>query len=777
VADIRYHFVSTGADSVAGQFLSIADAAKRSKKAAEESSSAVDKASRKASSGAGAGAAGGGGSRGASHSEKLALRVAADQDRAAKRGADAQVRESKRAATEQGKAAQYVAKIRDKHFADEQKSGERAAKRTADAQARESKRTAAEQARSAAYVAKIKDRHFATEQKNSERLEARKARELAANQRIHTRNQDAFRSGNEAAAEKRSDVRKAQAGNLVRSGAAAAAGLGLASLGVVGQAAREAVQLRDTANRISIGARGAGQAGVDPAVLAREFQRAAINSPGVKATDVAAGTASFVAKTGDLDAARRFAPTFATVASATGSSVEDIAGAASDIFQKFDITGVEEMQTALAALTFQGKSGAFELKDAASQFAKMSSAASRFGLSKGANGLKTLGGLSQIAQSATGSPEKTATSVSAMFRQLVMKSAKLKSQGVQVFEKGSHDTKTRDIQDILVETISKNKGSLPKLQDIFGDEGISAVTPLISKYNEAAGAVKGKDGGKATEAEKTAAGILALREALAKAIDAPGDWAEVVKDGAQAQASSGAQLDAAWEQLKTTVSDKVIPGLLPLIPSITRLANDGIGPMIGVFKSLVGAGEDVLSVLKWIGLVHPKVLTPTEQLDKAKSDLATFREKYDSRNHLATPEETKEKLRLEKAVADATVGAKAPTTHEEFVAAYSAAGREGGNDKIKKTLASAIASSVEKNPTGTAHPLGETDAQTDVRERYQKQLTGANGSGGSGAGAAPAVDASGVTAFNAAAAAAAANLDKIAKAGAPSVISGAQLGP
>lgn len=775
MADVRFHFVSAGAESVAGQFLSVADAAKRSKKAAEESTAAVDKASRKASSGAGAGASGGGAGRVATPGEKLALRVAADQDRAAKRGADAQVRESKRAATEQGKSAAYVAKIRDKHYSDEQKSGERAAKRTADAQARESKRSAAEQAKSAQYVARIKDRHLAAEQRSTEKF-------AAANQKTHTKEREAYETASASIADKKQDRRFGQVGQLGREGGAAALGLGVASLGIVGQAAREAIALRDSANRISIGARGAGEKGVDPAVLAREFQQAALASPGVKATDVAEGTASFVAKTGDLAAARRFQSTFATTASATGSSVQDIAGAASDIFQKFDITGVEDMQSALAALTFQGKNGAFELKDAASQFAKMSSAASRFGLSKGPEGLKTLGGLTQIARSATGSSEQASTAVEAVFRQLVLKSTKLQGQGVQVFEKGSHNTKTRNIQDILVDTISKNKGSLPKLQDIFGDEGVRGVSPLISKYNEAANGTKG------TEAEKTAAGIAALRAELDKAINAPGDWSEVVKDAAQAQQSSGAQLDAAWEQIKATVSDEAVPSLLKLVPSLTQLASEGIDPAITTFKAIAESGVLVADLFKFLGLIHPKEITPAEQLKKAKGDLAAFNEKFDKRNHLATPEETAEKLRLEKGVKDADALTWGPETGgngktakamtaAEFIDKYTDAsgenyGTEGRKDDAKHNVGK-LAEQIQNNPA-MRDPGNENEAQKKIREDYASGVASDKATAAFEAG--PNASADGGAALKEAAAALKSAADKLSASNKqPSVLDGSQL--
>ena len=80
-----------------------------------------------------------------------------------------------------------------------------------------------------------------------------------------------------------------------RDAALGAVGVGASMLGVVGQAAREGIRLQDIAARLSINARGAGEKGADATALRREFENAAIANPGVKAADVAAGAAGFVA--------------------------------------------------------------------------------------------------------------------------------------------------------------------------------------------------------------------------------------------------------------------------------------------------------------------------------------------------------------------------------------------------------------------------------------------------------------------------------------------------
>ena len=555
---ILYRFIATGQDSVASAFKSILSTAQSTSRGVTAAVRETEKAARTARTGARGGA------------------TATGAEQAAKRSADAEIREARRAAD---------AKIR-------------------------------EEQRALRYVAGIRDRHFAEQQRTEERAE--RARLRAADRLSRERNASAIRWGAAGVG---------AVGRVASTAGYFAAGVALSGAGLVGQAAREGMRLQDTSNRLSIAARGAGEVGADPAALRREFENAAIANPGVSAADVASGAAGFVAKTGDLGAARRFASTFATVSSASGATVEDVSNAAADLFQKFDIKTIDEMKTALAALTFQGKAGAFELKDAAAQFAKMSAAASRFGVSKGAEGVKILGGLTQMARSATGSPEQAATAVEATFRQLIAESKQIKGLGVDVFEKGSR-SKTRDVRDVLVETIAKSKGDLPKLQKIFGEEGIRGISPLISSFNQA------KERATGTEAEKIAAGVTAMREALAKAIDAPGDWAEMMKDKEQAASTAGAQLTAAWESMKAAVSRDAVPALSQIGPAIRNMmpallgSLGALGPAFDALGVGLGRVGDLVKDLQTRGILptyedaerERKRLKPGEKEELSKLD-------------------------------------------------------------------------------------------------------------------------------------------------------------
>ena len=493
----------------------------------------------------------------------------------------------------------------------------REAKRAGDGQVREAKRAADAKIKAHEHVFQIHARYDAEQKRMEARASAAQARASAAQARAASRAGAMLRASNASDLSRNDERFGALHRGASRFAFGAAAALG-AGLGVVGGAAREGMRLQDASSRLAINARGAGQEAVDAATLRREFESAATANPGVKAADLAEGAQEFVAKTGDLATARRLTSTFATTASATGADVKDIAATSADLSLKFNITGIEEMRSALAALTFQGKAGAFELKDAASQFAKMGAAAERFGISKGVEGVKTLGGLAQLARSSTGSAAQASTSVEAMFRQLIAKSTVLKGMGVDVFEKGSN-SKTRDIKDVLTDLVTKTKGSTKAVQDILLDRGIRADSRLLSTFNEA------KDATKGSEEEKLAAGARALREALDKAINAPGDWAEMIKDATLAQQTAGAQLEGAWERLKAQVAEKTLPTLVNLVPKLTGLV-DAMDPLIDLFGALAEGVGGLVTLLKAAGLIadhtEGRQLRPKEELKALNAELA-----------------------------------------------------------------------------------------------------------------------------------------------------------
>jgi len=537
---IVYEFVASGQQSVQAAYRGNAAAAVESAKAIGRSEAATRRA-------------------GSSVSQ-----AAREQERTAKQAVRAQETAAKQAAAAHERALKHVAGIKERFLRDEQAKQERA-----------DKRAASEQEKALRHVAAVRERYFREEQRRQERQEA-------ARRRLYERDSVSV-----------SRFTKAGFGFVAGGlGALGLASIGQRAVGAVSDgfttAAGQSLRLQEAANRISINARGAGDAFVDPTVLRREFEGTARATPGIQAADVADAVQRFVSLTGDLKTARAGQQTFATIASGSGSNIGDVAEAAASLYQQFDVKSIDDMRDALAALVFQGKNGAFELRDAAAQFQRLAASGAAFGIPRGVAGVKTLGGLTQIARTGTGSAEQATTAVENLLTQFKAKSSNLRAQGVSVFKNG----KVRGIEDLIVETISKvGGGDIARkqsgLQTIFGEQGIRAINPLVSRYNETYQTTKG------SEAEKTAAGMAVLRDMLNKAINAAGTYADVQKDAAQAQRDTSAVLTQAWEQIVAAVGVAAVPA----IEDMAKRIPGAIGPIVDAFALLASA---ILGTVEWL---------------------------------------------------------------------------------------------------------------------------------------------------------------------------------
>lgn len=683
--DVTYRFIATGHDDVEKAFTGIEARAKASKKATDDATKAQ--------------------ARGAATTRK----AQSDQDR--------KFKEAERAAAKYEREAQREAKAAERAAAAKQRASEKSAKQTEAAAARAAKREADAKVREAAraqkHVDRIRDRHFADEQRRHEREQRDLARKEAA--------------ARSRAERERASKRKQSFGVLKDLAGGAFLGTVASGAALIGAAAKESIDLQEAAARIAISARGPGEQARDATQLRRSFEQTAIRSPGVKASEVADAVARFVSLTGDLDTALSSQDVFATTAVATGSNIGDIAETAASLSQQFDITGLEDMRGALAALTFQGKAGSFELKDAAAQFQKLAAAGAAFGLDRGVKGAKTLGGLTQIARSGTGSAEEAATAVMAMFAQLTGKQKELKTAGVDVFDKSG---KARNVGDILIESISKVGGAdMAKkkagLFKIFDREGMKAVNPLLTKYSAAFQGAEGSD------ADKTAAGIAALRAEIERSINAPGEWADVVEDAALAQKSASAQLSTAWESIKAKTADALLPAFAKLAEKL-----GGKESMLDPFIEAVGLAAEALvglhDFLEGAGLIKRKEKSKAEIAAEAQKAADDYKRKGGARLLAAGGDSKLLELNAQaKAAKDAVFekgGAPTLLSKDAFVEQYMKA---GGIDPTERGSVEMLAGALQKDPADSFRSNdfamrmfgGENQAQQDVRRQFQASVT------------------------------------------------------
>ncbi len=220
--------------------------------------------------------------------------------------------------------------------------------------------------------------------------------------------------------------------------------------------------------------------------LNEEIYKIAQNrSINVSADAIMSGLEQIVAKTGDFDAAAANIKNLGLVISATGAAGEDAGAMIADLIEKFGIKKPDELLQTLDLLASQGKAGAFELADLATQGNRVMSAYAGIGRT-GKAATAELGALMQIIRKGVGSSEQSATALEAYMRALndVQTRKRLKSVGVSLFE-ADDPTKMRSAVDIMKDVIIKAKGDVSKIGRVFtSSEAMRAFSAASLEYQK-----------------------------------------------------------------------------------------------------------------------------------------------------------------------------------------------------------------------------------------------------------------------------------------------------
>lgn len=394
---------------------------------------------------------------------------------------------------------------------------------------------------------------------------------------------------------------------LVGGAALAAGGTALAIGGqVVGAygrfieaGARESFRDDDKARRIAI---NSGRRGSKDDIRAHA-NRVAEQNKGTTSDEALTALQSYIDKTGDLDAGMNALDTMIKASSASGASIEDIAGLAGDARNNLKISDPKELQKYLADQIAQGRAGSFELKDMSATAAPVLAAAAAFDPTqmRGYAGGAKVGGLLQIARSATGSGEEAATATQTVFSQLAANADVLKKEGkVRVREKAlpgqrAGSGKVRDINDILVDSIAMHGSNFTKKNDIlnkvYDKRGMRALNPLLSTFEDTYRKEKGQGH---NEKDSLAAASKAVREQLEKSQASVGDWNESLKDAAAAQNTAANELTGAWEKLKNSIGNALIGSVEGYASKLGEMA-DSLGPPVEQSIEMLIAAFDMLA--------------------------------------------------------------------------------------------------------------------------------------------------------------------------------------
>ena len=277
----------------------------------------------------------------------------------------------------------------------------------------------------------------------------------------------------------------------------------------------------------------------------------------------------FTSLTGDLATGRSILTDMASLATATGASVGDMADAYANASNSMEDTPDKAAKLAkvMRVIAGQGKLGAVEIKDLAVQMAKVSASAAMYEGDAGDNIVK-LGALMQLSRQKGGaaSASQAATSIAGLANtfKTPARVAEFKAAGIDVYNaKGQ----IRDPVQLIREAINKTGGDPLALKKMFANViGAKPVEALATTYRQAGGGMAG-DAAIMAELQKFTDGAAISQQEL----DAS-NKAVAESTAAKAQKFQN-QLDSIAESMAT----KVLPELEKLAPVALEVSKSFAG--------------------------------------------------------------------------------------------------------------------------------------------------------------------------------------------------------
>lgn len=288
------------------------------------------------------------------------------------------------------------------------------------------------------------------------------------------------------------------AAGAIAGGARNVAGLGAGILGVGGGfAVAGAVQSQMAAQAVASNlANQAGRPELKGSLL-KQLQ----TQKGFSAEEAAGGASAFQAMAGDIEATQRVLPMLSELALASGSSLEDLGAAAGSAFTqirrdvKDPVEQMKKLADVMRLVAAQGQEGAIEIRDLGREMPRLAGVASKFVGDKDKN-LGAMAAFSQIAVERGGAANaaQAVSGVEAMARQLGVRGAALEGMGVKVFTRDKRGRRTglRDPTETVINALKATGGDIPKLQKIFGEEGMRGIEGLRSTFVQGGGGAKGE---------------------------------------------------------------------------------------------------------------------------------------------------------------------------------------------------------------------------------------------------------------------------------------------
>lgn len=276
------------------------------------------------------------------------------------------------------------------------------------------------------------------------------------------------------------------------------AGIDFSVQGMVSRNVGLQQQATDLSNSgFQAGAKGPNGRRVDVAALTAQA-RAIGGQFGIDASEVLGGLAQYQKIAGDLDTGRQTLFQMAALSKATGTNLEDMAAATANVSNGLgDIPNKGEViDEVMRTIAGQGKLGAVEISDMATQMARIAAAASNFSGNRAKN-IQQFGALAQIARAEGGAPSAAEAARSmGGFANTLKKSARInafKKEGIDVFTDSSK-TALKDPIELIKASLLATGGDLQRMNKLFMDVvGARTVGGLQKTFIGAGGGQAGLD--------------------------------------------------------------------------------------------------------------------------------------------------------------------------------------------------------------------------------------------------------------------------------------------
>jgi hypothetical protein len=425
------------------------------------------------------------------------------------------------------------------------------------------------------------------------------------------------------------------AGSIARD-MAMGAGVDLSAAGHFGNAARLQTLATNLSNQGYMENDARNGQRVDPKVLQAQLMSVG-SATGYSGNDVGEALSAFVSKTGDLKTGREVIQQIGMVSRATGADVRDMADAAGDLSNAFadGPNKAKQIGEALRVMAGQGKVGAVEIKDLATEMAKISAAAGQFEGDTSKN-LANFGALAQLARRGGGATSATmaATSVSA-FADTFSKGARLDafaSKGISVAGAGG---KIRNVEDIIVDSLSATRGNSRAMGELFAStQARRAVRGSELTYRNAFAQASGSDD------ERNKAALAAVREEFERLRDSTMSGTELMDSFTAAMSTSEVQaqlVNNELDKLAGTTADAMAPAFLALVPVLREQ----------LIPALSDAAVATAKWIAWFATTNEQNTAKTEQgIDRASK--AYDADKKQLQSHKVTQAQYDASLQAEK---------------------------------------------------------------------------------------------------------------------------------